>query len=531
MMGSDSNPGLGWVGKAGYGVMALALSSIHNVFLIYHVDAYVNAFGISFGGFWVAELVFLAYNSINDLIWGMIADTNVHADRQDTRGLTRRIRNTVLGGIGMAVSFFVLWFPYTTEWIAVQFCINLILYDTFLTWVELNYSALMADLTVDSKERSDLTAWRSICSLIGCASVFLSFVVWDVHDLTNFRWLATVLAAFSGTAFVLGGAVLRGVVSQSARAASSTSSFTYDEHDNIAAHISQPSSSSSSSSLSSSSSSWSVSVRRWWRDFRRLVSGHNFAWFSLLHFLQVFNCHFNSNFFPLALAVLLGDHLSPLHQSLLLGLSFTLPHINNVLFSSLVKQHGTYAVIAVLLGTKLVLSGGVAAAGLSSWILTALFIASNRIFTEGTCKLLGLVVSDLVDEDFVRNRRSNSLSAFVFGTANFLAKPGQTLAPIVGSYILASVAPGLLFRSEMSGPYAPNRNTHDTEHGQEEQDTGDTTAVSTEAKEGLFYLMTLLPLACACVQLFAWWQYKLHGSALSLMKMRAQDNSALLKQV
>ena len=50
---------------------------------------------------------------------------------------------------------------------------------------------------------------------------------------------------------------------------------------------------------------------------------------------------------------------------------------------------------------------------------------------QGTCKLLGLVVSDLVDEDFVRNRRSTSFSAFVFGTANFLAKPGQVCVVMV----------------------------------------------------------------------------------------------------
>ena len=88
----DEGGGGGLAGKVGYGTLALALSCIHNVFLIYHVDAYVNVFGISFHGFWIAEAVFLAYNSINDLIWGMVADTNVHADRTDKRGLKKRIK-------------------------------------------------------------------------------------------------------------------------------------------------------------------------------------------------------------------------------------------------------------------------------------------------------------------------------------------------------------------------------------------------------------------------------------------------------
>ena len=38
--------------------------------------------------------------------------------------------------------------------------------------------------------------------------------------------------------------------------------------------------------------------------------------------------------------------------------------------------------ILVLLGTKVLLGAGVAVFGLSSWLLTAVYIASNRIFTE-----------------------------------------------------------------------------------------------------------------------------------------------------
>jgi len=42
------------------------------------------------------------------------------------------------------------------------------------------------------------------------------------------------------------------------------------------------------------------------------------------------HCHFNSNFFPMFLTVLLGDYLSPLMQSVVLGVSFIAPHFNNM---------------------------------------------------------------------------------------------------------------------------------------------------------------------------------------------------------
>ena len=59
------------------------------------------------------------------------------------------------------------------------------------------------------------------------------------------------------------------------------------------------------------------------------------------------------------------------------------------------------------------------------------------MFTEGTCKLLNLVVSDLVDEDYVLHSRRQAVSALLFGTTAFLSKPGQTLAPLLGYWLLS----------------------------------------------------------------------------------------------
>lgn len=64
------------------------------------------------------------------------------------------------------------------------------------------------------------------------------------------------------------------------------------------------------------------------------------------------------------------------------------------------------------------------------------FFFSNRVFTEGTCKLLSLVISDLVDEDVVLHSRPQAVSALIFGTAALVSKPGQTLAPVVGMWVL-----------------------------------------------------------------------------------------------
>jgi Na+/melibiose symporter-like transporter len=65
------------------------------------------------------------------------------------------------------------------------------------------------------------------------------------------------------------------------------------------------------------------------------------------------------------------------------------------------------------------------------------FHFSNRVFTEGTCKLLNLVISDLVDEDFVIHGRKQAVSALMFGTSALVSKPGQTIAPLLGMWLLS----------------------------------------------------------------------------------------------
>lgn len=68
--------------------------------------------------------------------------------------------------------------------------------------------------------------------------------------------------------------------------------------------------------------------------------------------------------------------------------------------------------------------------------LASLSLGSNRVFTEGTCKLLTLVVTDLVDEDLVLNHRKQAASALLFGMVALVTKPGQTFAPLLGTWLL-----------------------------------------------------------------------------------------------
>jgi len=47
------------------------------------------------------------------------------------------------------------------------------------------------------------------------------------------------------------------------------------------------------------------------------------------------------------------------------------------------------------------------------------------------------VISDLVDEDVVLHSRRQAISALMFGTVALLSKPGQTFAPLIGTWVLS----------------------------------------------------------------------------------------------
>ncbi len=90
---------------------------------------------------------------------------------------------------------------------------------------------------------------------------------------------------------------------------------------------------------------------------------------------QVFNCHFNSNFFPLFLERLLGGSLSPGLGSFLIGVSFVVPHVNNLYFLSLCRKYGLYTVIKWLFYCKCVLCTVMFCFGPNHLWLLGLFIA------------------------------------------------------------------------------------------------------------------------------------------------------------
>lgn len=135
--------------------------------------------------------------------------------------------------------------------------------------------------------------------------------------------------------------------------------------------------------------------------------------------------------------------------------------------------------------------------------------SSNRVFTEGTCKLLKLVISDLVDEDFVVNRRQQAASALLFGMVALMTKPGQTFAPLIGTWLLCVYTGYDIFerdsvKDSVSGSHVAS------------------SSGNPPLRLGCFYMLVFVPITCALLQLVAWSRFTLHGRKLQGIKALRQ---------
>ncbi|KAM4703621.1 transmembrane protein 180 [Rhinophrynus dorsalis] len=478
-----------------YGSLSFFISVLHNVFLLYYVDTFVSVYKIDKLSFWIGETIFLIWNSLNDPLFGWISDRVFLNTKRSSVDITspevvlKRLKALSRNGPLFALSFLAFWVAWAHP--GLQFLICLCLYDSFLTMVDLNHNALLADLAVSAKDRTSLNFHCSLFSAIGSLSVFASYTVWNKEDFYSFRIFCVLLAAVSALGFTVSTLLLRQRFETGARVNHEEESILKE------LYIDEPSA--------------SLEKRITLMEYLKQLSRHrNFLWFVSMNLVQVFHCHFNSNFFPLFLEHLLSDRISLSTGSFLLGISYIAPHLNNMYFLSMCQKYGVYCVVRWLFILKLILSVFMLLAGPDQIYLLCIFIASNRVFTEGTCKLLTLVVTDLVDEDFVLNRRKQAASALLFGMVALVTKPGQTFAPLIGTWLLCVYTGYDIFQ----------RDAMNNISAEPQLDPG--RVLTTSLRQGCFYLLVFIPITCALLQLFAWSHFTLRGKRLLAVKSYRQ---------
>ena len=191
-----------------YGSLSFFMAILHNIFLLYHVDVCLSFYKIDKFSFWLSELIFLIWNSCNDPIFGWVSDRKYLRNQTNQHQMVNdRLSALQLNGPLWALVFTLFWFKWCSPFI--QFVICLCAYDGFLTVVDLQYSALLADLTTSHKERAQLNKYCSLFSALGSLSVFMSYSVWNVDFLFSFQVFCFIIASISFCGFYVCNGILK----------------------------------------------------------------------------------------------------------------------------------------------------------------------------------------------------------------------------------------------------------------------------------------------------------------------------------
>eukprot|EP00755_Sulcionema_specki_P018816 Sspe_Gene.11792::Locus_4001_Transcript_1_1_Confidence_1.000_Length_1744::g.11792::m.11792 len=496
-----------------YGMTNFSAAVLNNVFITYYVEMALSVSHVSGPWFMAAQVVYCIWNSLNDPVCGWWGDKHaVHGEK----GFQRRIPRIRRGGPLWALSFLLMWFPwadgaYHPTIAGLHLVLTLIMYDGWLSYTLVNHQALLADMTNDNTERELCNMYGAGCQIAGSLAIFLGHLFWNPKDMALFQKFAVVAAGLSCFGFYM-----------------TTSSKDIDES---CAHLdgSSPRGCAEGPTLST---------------FGKQTLKHKNLWvFILMSFFQQFSCTFNTNFFSMFLALLVGQQLSSTQQSAILYASFIIPHLGTMLVTPLLSLYGKKLVISMLFLMRLVVAVvgcmwiadllGVAPSALLlggetfsdsalaaisvvagdpnnaavgeplkqlpsripahgtadqhtvtmlTWVIAGTLLV-NRILTENVCRLQPLVITDLVDEDCILHHRRHTMSSMMFGSVALFTKPAQSLAPMYGFAVLS-------------------RNSDDP----------------LKVWTAVLGMLFLVPIVNALIEFVIWTRYKLDGSQLAFVK-------------
>lgn len=458
-----------------YSATTLAATMMNSIFQFYYVKIFLNVYRISNYWFNLAQIVFLVWNAINDPLFGYFQDSS-------TWMVLRKRRLAIFYGAPLfAISFLTPWFPWTwfgfsEDWaVGLHLMTALCFYDGMFTFVLLAQCALFAEISTEQEERQTTLKYSQVASIIGTIALLVSTNVYQ-NEQSNFQLFQAVCVIVAFLSWLL--MRYTGMNVQVAVEASTTSSAQNQD---------------------GKTSKDSVPL---FTLLKQILTQRSFVCFVAMNFFQVFHTTFCSNFFLIFAENLIGPGVIPaILYSLLTGSVFLLPRLLVLLTSPLLTRFGSYKVILWSFYIKVSLPAIVYFAGRNNiWILYLFLIIDNSL-PDATFSLFNLSVSDIIDHDMEKYQRNAPVSSMIFGTNALFTKPAQSLAPMMVVHVLSWYG----YKDTLGA-------------NKDKASSG----ASPQLLDAMFFLLCLIPLVIAVVQIVFWKLYPLKRPK------KAPDDSKIL---
>ncbi|XP_040919173.1 transmembrane protein 180 [Toxotes jaculatrix] len=450
-----------------YAMTTLGSAMINNIFSFYYVKLFLNKYKISEGAFHQSQVVYMVWNAVNDPLFGYLQDNS------RVPCCSQRHLSILYGAPLYSLAFLLAWFPWRSyapgDWMSgLHLTVALCAFDGMLTFVLLAQCALFAEISSHHQSRLRLVKYSQVASLIGSSSVlFCGMLSRNMEDFTAFQAFTVLIAILS-----CGCMLYTGFHSESRFDSKESESDSLECVDQT-----------------SHQSAFSFSMLRtltW-----QILTNKDFQLFVLMNFFQVFMLAFFNNF-----TMIFAEHLIPpdvlpsLAQSIMYGAGFICPQLLVLSCQSLLHGLGYYRVILFTFYMEAGMAAIMLVLGSQHYYILAFFLTINMVIIQAAFSLFGLPLADIIDTDLHKYKRSSPLSSMVFGTNALFTKPAQSLAPMIVLSVLNQFGYEQLKEAGKDSNPSALESLHRV----------------------MFYLVCLVPMCVAVVQVLAWRLFSIRNS-------------------
>ena len=474
-----------------FGLGGFASAILGTLFGLFNVILFTNVVKLRPSYFYTGHILYGLWNAVNDPAFGWLLDRTANKSN-------RRLPVIYIGGPAWCLCFMLTWYPWSYDgdsYLAFShFLFTMFCYDGFLTYVLIVKCALLADLCTDSKARNQLNTFSAWFELLGSSLALLGYYFFDEDNLGPFRKICWVMSSLAALAWYMSGKMMLMPKTVSYLPVKTDDCEPLDFPKEIARGPSKTTPSKYRKEQSQANT-WTQEFGEWWIFAKQLFQQKNFVLYVSMNWMMNFNVSLSSSFFVFCNKLLMKTEMPSEFYYVVTTMCLYLPKVGVQVLAPFADKLGLYYMIkwvkALLIGVG-ILALMVGSKGYYVWgILLVLQMFLFRVWG-----FYDLVMADVIDEDRLKHRRKESVATSVHGVHALIVKPSQSLAPVLGVFLL---------------------NTHGLQNVSEDE------PVSPELREAIFNLTFGAPFVCSILQYIIWNYFSLRDEYLVSVKKGLED--------
>ncbi len=183
----------------GFAFGAIPAALLGGFFALKYVEFFYNDLKLLPLYFIVGQIIYMIVNAINDPLIGQLTDKT---NRE--RWGSRRIIYIKYGGPVWALTFLIIWFPWSFDnqlIIFLHYVISICLFDTLLTLVTMAWMATLPEMTSDPGQRIKANFIAGILMMVAAFPFFV--IIGNISPTTQLYQMFCIIIAIISTIFII----------------------------------------------------------------------------------------------------------------------------------------------------------------------------------------------------------------------------------------------------------------------------------------------------------------------------------------